>query len=413
MENLVQSNRIQTVDALRGMALLGILLAHMIFWYSAGPLPQELFTKYKDIGSQIVPYINDILIAGKFFAFFSFLFGLSFYLQMQSMEKRQDNFMLRYGWRIILLGIIGLIHHAFWRGDILSIYAPLGLLLLPLRKASNKLILVLGILFALNVPGKLVDVIRFIINPKNVGFDFGGDPVVYYATMSKAGWKQLLMDNWNNLYDKFKFQVLGGRIYITYGFFLLGMYTGRMGWFRNVETAKPIFKKLCKRTAWLGLVLLMLAFSIIGANELFKLKWEQNPVVGFFFGIIYDTFNAALVVFYVTGLSLLMYKPSWQKAVQSFATVGKLALTCYLTQTALGLLLFYHVGFGLVGKTPPYLNWGIAFLFFGLQVIVGSWWLKRYNYGPIEWLWRSATFFKWYPMKKTTESLSVANDKTI
>lgn len=80
--------RIITVDALRGIALFGILLAHMCFWYNAGPLPGELYGKYTGIGNQVVSTLNDVLISGKFFAFFSFLFGLSFYLQMERMDKR-------------------------------------------------------------------------------------------------------------------------------------------------------------------------------------------------------------------------------------------------------------------------------------------------------------------------------------
>jgi len=396
----MQQQRIITVDALRGIALFGILLAHMIFWYSAGPLPNEMVTKYTDVLSKVFPIINDVLIAGKFFAFFSFLFGLSFYLQMQSMEARNDNFLLRYGWRIVLLGIIGLIHHAFWSGDILSIYAPLGLLLMPMRKASNKVILIIGILFALNVPGKLIEAIKFLMGNKGTNGFMDMDPKAYYAIMSKANLVELLKDNWKNLSVKFDYQIMSGRIYITYGFFLLGMYTGRMGWFRNVEEAKPIIKKICSRTALLSLILLIIGFAIIGANELFKLKWEQNLYIGFIFGIIYDSFNAFLVILYITGLTLLMYKPKWQKRLYPFATVGKLALTCYLAQTALGLIIYYNVGFGMVGKISPALNWGIAILFFGFQSIVGRWWLKRFNYGPVEWLWRSATFFKWYPIMK-------------
>ena len=95
MQNTSGSQRIITVDALRGFALLGILLAHMIYWYTAGPLPGSLYGKYGDPASNIISILNEVLISGKFFAFFSFLFGLSFYLQMQSMEKRQDNFVLR------------------------------------------------------------------------------------------------------------------------------------------------------------------------------------------------------------------------------------------------------------------------------------------------------------------------------
>src|SRR4051794_38661475 len=123
-------DRIITVDALRGFALFGILYSHMVFWYTAGPLPQETFNSFKDIGSGIAMGLYGVFFFAKFFSFFSFLFGLSFYLQMKSFAKKQDSFLMRYGWRLLILGIIGLIHHALWRGDILSIYVPLGFVLI-------------------------------------------------------------------------------------------------------------------------------------------------------------------------------------------------------------------------------------------------------------------------------------------
>ena len=110
--------------------------------------------------------------------------------------------------------------------------------------------------------------------------------------------------------------------------------------------------------------------------------------------------NASLVCFYISGLTLLMYKPKWQKRLFPFSTVGKMALTCYLMQTAIGLLLFYHVGFGLVGKTAPWLNWLITFVFFIIQSIFCRFWLQKFNFGPLEWIWRSLTWFKWQPMWK-------------
>ena len=118
--NLSSQDRIIPVDALRGFALFGILYSHMILWYTAGPLPQRIFTEM-DIGSGIAMGIYGLLFVGKFFSFFSFLFGLSFYLQMKSFKKRNENFLLRHGWRLVILGVFGLIHHALWRGDILSI----------------------------------------------------------------------------------------------------------------------------------------------------------------------------------------------------------------------------------------------------------------------------------------------------
>ena len=327
MQPVALQPRIITVDALRGFALFGILLAHMIYWYSAGPLPGDLYGKYNDIGSGIVSFMNEILISGKFFAFFSFLFGLSFYLQMQSMEKRQDNFVLRYGWRIAILGIIGLIHHAFWRGDILSIYAPLGFLLLPMRKWNSKLILIIGILFAINVPGKLIEVVKFLTTvhppagqaPQQGNFDAEGK--AYYAIISQGTLWAVLKDNWLNLSTKFRFQLDSGRIFITFGFFLLGMYTGRKRWFENPDESKVVFKKICRKSGWIALGTFGVALGMFGANSLFKLGWDQNPVIGFIFSIFFDILSAALVCFYVAGLSMLMYRERWQKILDRKSVV--------------------------------------------------------------------------------------------
>jgi uncharacterized protein len=407
MQTNSNSERIIVVDALRGFALLGILLAHMIYWYTAGPLPGSLFSKYSDVGSGTISVVNELLISGKFFAFFSFLFGLSFYLQMQSMEKRNDNFVLRYGWRIAILGIIGLIHHAFWQGDILSIYAPLGFILLPLRKLSNKWILILGILFAVNLPGLIIQIIDFVQHPPTPPpanqppqFDQDAEGRLYYWIAKVAELPELWRYNLARLSTKFQFQLESGRIFITFGFFLLGMYTGRKRWFETPEETRGTWKKICRRSGWLALGTLIIAVLIFVANEVFKLGWQQNRSVGIVFGVIQNTNSAALVCFYISGLTLLMYRVRWQKLLFPLASVGKLALTCYLGQTFFGLILFYHLGFALIGETAPWLNWLIGIAYFLLQVILSRLWLKSFYYGPLEWLWRSLTFFKWYRFRR-------------
>lgn len=399
--------RIVTVDALRGIALLGILLAHMCYWYNAGPLPGELYGKYTGIGNQIVSILNDVLISGKFFAFFSFLFGLSFFLQMDKMEQKSTHFVWRYAWRIALMGIIGLMHHAFWRGDILSIYAPLGFILIFARKWTNQWVLIVGILFAFNVPNKIIELIHLIqpIVPAVKGAppppnNFDAESKAFLAMVQGNSWVNIWVDNLKNLGTKFQFQFDSGRIYITFGFFLLGMYAGRLNWFKDISFTKPYLQKILKRSFWGALGLLLIGIGIILSNELLKLGWQENRAVGLVFGTIYDAFNAALVMVYITGFSLLLNKNSWQKLSGWFAAIGKMALTSYLMQTLAGLLLFYGVGLGLTGKTAPWINWVIALVFFSLQVMWSSWWLKRYQYGPLEWMWRSATYFKWYPIKK-------------
>ncbi|MCE4553809.1 hypothetical protein [Pelomonas cellulosilytica] len=125
--------RLIAVDVLRGFALFGILYAHMIVWYTAGPLPQELFQKFQTVPAGLAFGANVLLFMGKFFSVFSFLFGLSFTIQINSLARRGDNVALRFGWRLAVLGLIAFVHHLLWRGDILSIYVPLGFLLILAR----------------------------------------------------------------------------------------------------------------------------------------------------------------------------------------------------------------------------------------------------------------------------------------
>lgn len=402
--------RIITVDALRGFALLGILLAHMIFWYNAGPLPGEIFAKHNDTASGIIGIINELLISGKFFAFFSFLFGLSFFLQMKSMEDSGRPFVWRYAWRITIMGIIGLMHHAFWRGDILSIYAPLGFLLLPMRKLSNRVILIIGILLAINLPGILIQLSGLIEQlmsasappPPPSGPPPGPDPSqVFFNGVYKTDILTMMKNNILSIGEKFDFQFGSGRIYVTMGFFLLGMYSGRKGWFAmDADTLKPVFRKIKNRSGWLVLLTLIGGLGMFGLNEAFKLGWERSPLPGFIFSIFYNVNNAALVVFYVSGITLLMNRKFWQQLLYPLAPIGKMALTSYLLQTALGLTLFFGFGFGLVGVTAPWLNWMIAIGFFVLQAWFCKYWFRYFYFGPVEWLWRTATYFKIQAFRK-------------
>jgi len=399
------TNRILVIDALRGIALLGILLAHMCYWFITDGIPNKIFEQYQDVGNGIITTITELFISGKFFAYFSFLFGLSFYLQMHSMEQQGEKFIFRYGWRIIIMGIIGFLHHLCWAGDILSIYAPLGLLLIPMRKLPMGLILFLGIALAINLPGKIIQIMDILQQPVNQAAqgninDYDTKAKAYYDIMTKAGWTALIKHNFYAFKSKFEFQFSSGRIYITYGFFLLGMYTGRKGWLQDVLQYRLQIKKIIARSFWIMLICLLGGLGLMLGNNHFKLGWDQKPAMWLLFSFFYDTFNAALVVLYASGFTSLLYKTKRKLIFNGFATIGKMALTCYLTQTMLALFLFYGVGLGFGGKTSPLLNWGIAIVFFILQAILANLWLKKYQYGPIEWLWRSLTYFKLFPFRR-------------
>lgn len=395
-------DRIVTLDVLRGFALFGILYAHMIFWYAAGPLPQETYQLYKDLGSGIAIGTYMIFIIGKFFAIFSFLFGLSFYIQIQGLIKRHEPVISRFGWRLTILGIIGLLHHTFWRADILSIYVPLGFLLLIFRNLSNRALLIIGVLLILNIPTKFAELISIIVRDQLALIDVNQKIVgaEYYAVVNQGSFTEMIKHNIQALDDKFVYQINSGRLIITFGFFLLGMLAGRMLWFENIASQFVFFKKVLKKSS-LVLAIAILLGVVLGATTFaLKIDIEKTPFAGWLGGFILEFLNVSLTLIYITGISLLMLKPKWEARLMPLAAVGKMALTSYLMQTLIGVFIFFNIGLGLFTTTSPGMNALLCFAIFGLQIFFCRWWLQHFHYGPIEWLWRSATDFKWQPLYK-------------
>ncbi|HEX2605729.1 MAG TPA: DUF418 domain-containing protein [Flavisolibacter sp.] len=400
-------DRLEIVDSLRGFALFGIMLAHFIFWYTAGPLPGNVYTMYNDFGSSFCKLFTDLFVTGKFFALFSFLFGLSFYLQSYNATTGKGMRIGRYSWRLVLLFLIGVVHHSFWQGDILSIYAPLGFLLLASRKLSDRWVLILGFALVLNVPGKVFSVVQLFSHQGPGGMmDFDTLGKEYDQLITKGSWLDIIRYNLSHTYLKANFQLFSGRIFITMGFFLLGMYTGRKRWFENLEEKRVIWKRILKRSALFLGVSFLIGLSLILADSLGSLGLEQNPYAGLGFNILNDVYSAALVVVFVSGITVLTGRKRWQHFFSSLAPVGKLALTSYLTQTVFGLLLFFGAGFGLYTKTSQAVNYLMGIAFFAGQVAFSKWWLRRYYFGPVEWLWRSATQLQWQAFRKKVSSVT-------
>jgi uncharacterized protein len=395
-------DRIPTLDVLRGFALFGILYAHMIFWYAAGPLPQETYQLYKNIGSGVAIGTYMILIIGKLFSIFYFLFGLSFYIQIQGLIRRHEPVVTRFGWRLAILGVIGALHHIFWRADILSIYVPLGFLLLFMRNLSNRVLLVIGAILVLNLPTKAAELISIVLRNQLALIDF--DQIVkgkeYYTVVSQGTFVDMIKHNIHAISDKYVYQINSGRLLITFGFFLLGMLAGRLQWFEKIALHADLFKTVLKRSSVVIAVAITVGIAIATAAFLLQIDAEKNPILGWLGGFILEFYNVGLTLVYITGISLLMLKPQWAARLNPLTAVGKMALTSYLMQSFIGVFIFFNVGLGLFTKTSPGTNALLCFAIFGFQILFCRWWLEHFHYGPIEWLWRSATDLKWQPLYK-------------
>ncbi len=396
------SNRIVIIDAFRGFALAGVALVHMTEQYIASAPTDNLMEITNGTIDQILSGVIGFLIIGKFFALFSILFGLSFFIQMDAAAKRGQNFAGRFLWRVLLLFIIGYAHHLFYKGDILTIYALLAPFLIPFYKMHNKWILLVAGLFLLSIPRCIS--YALLGTESAFGFssfmDFNNElNTSYIQTLKEGSITQVFTKNaGQGMLQKMDFQIgFLGRFYLTFGYFLIGLWLGKIGLFQNVEERIPTVKKWLKRAVVFFLVALLVTGGLFGLSPQpvdFE-SWLHILAIN-----AYDWSNIALTVIILCGF-ILIYMKNWgEKRLSFFAPYGRMALTNYVLQSIIGTFILFGWGLGYLGKVRTLYLFAMAILLIVLQTILSKIWLTYFRYGPLEWLWRSATFGKLQPFKK-------------
>lgn len=399
------SNRIELVDAIRGFALAGIVISHMVEQYIGARPPDELFQSFTSgVTDQIVRVITEVLISGKFFALFSFLFGLSFFIQMDRAAKRNEDFRARFVWRLTILFLIGYVHSLFYRGDILTIYAVLGVVLVLFYKVRSDLLLVVAGLLFLGAGRYLI----FALFGESTILPFGdSDPqlphnLAYFDALLAGSLADVMVSNaMHGHLLKMEFQIgFIGRWYLTFGFFLMGMLAGRFGLFTRLdELHQPI-----KKTMWwavgaalISMVLTGLLFGLANSHGDGQNSLNWLTMLAF---TGRDLFNISLVVIYLCALILIFRRPGGERVLSKFSPYGRTALSSYFLQTIIGTFILYNWGLGWMGELTNSDAFLIAIGIIALQVWLSAVWLKHFRYGPLEWLWRSATYLKWQPIRQ-------------
>lgn len=399
MTSLIKTKRIISIDALRGFALAGVVLVHMVEQYMAGPAPQGFMEGVNGLPDQIVQGLLQLFFAGKFFALFSILFGLSFAIQMQSAEEKNVNFGGRFIWRAVLLFVIGYVHQLFYRGDILTIYAVLAPFLIPFYKVPSKWILITAGLIFLGIP-------RFI-----AFYIFGGESITGIHPMMDTNNEQVLayFDTIQNgslievfksnavygMQTKIDFQMsIFGRFYYTFGYFLIGLWLGRTGVFEDIAGHA---KKIKNIMLW-AIAGLLISVVITFATFATIAQPIDNASLHFTFGMNFmDWINISMSTIILCGFLLLYQRDTWEKRLTFFAPYGRMALTNYVLQSVIGTFIFFGWGLGYLGQIRYSYLFLMGLLIITIQSLLSKYWLKRFKYGPLEWLWRSATDMKWQP----------------
>lgn len=273
----ILDDRIRVIDALRGFALLGIVIAHIGNHYVAGMVPPSvgtlnLFTPLDRIAGSM----GELLTFGKFFTIFSFLFGLSFAIQLDNAARKKQPFVGRFVWRLVILFAIGFVHNLFYSGDILTIYAVLGLFLILLHRLGNWALLIVSLLLIFNAP-LLVSRIGSLNAPPPTPTQIEVQRKQGEAFMKMAGEQYeikrggtvgevIAMNAVSGLTGKFFFQLFTGRLFITLGLFLLGLYAGRKRFFANSSTNRRFFRKLLLGSGITALVSTALVIAFDGSS---------------------------------------------------------------------------------------------------------------------------------------------------
>lgn len=395
-------SRIVLIDSLRGFALAGVALVHFTQRYITYATPEGFLDGVNSLPDYIVNGLVQFLFVGKSYALFSLLFGLSFTIQMQSAERRGENFSLRFLWRAALLFVIGYGHHLFYGGDILMMYALLAPFIIPFYKLHNKwLLMVAGIMF-IGLPSLIT--LAFVGAGYLFGMPFFDDfasPInqeIYNAFQSGTLCDVFRVNALYGMKMQFSFQLISGRLYNTYGYFLLGLFLGKIGLFRNVDLYIASIKKSIKWSLISFPVIIgigILVFMIATRKGALPSNWDTVISLN-----IYNMINIPFSIIMLSGFILLYQKSKWQRFLSFFAPYGRMALTNYVTQAVVGSFILCAWGLGLCGEIRTLYLFFIATGLVIVQTYACKIWLNYFKYGPLEWLWRSGTYLKLQPFRK-------------
>lgn len=391
------------IDILRGFALFGILLVNF-------PGSEAARSGAVD---DAVRRLLSILVSGKFYTTFSFLFGLGFALQLIRAKSRGRRVVPVYVRRMLVLFLIGLGHAILvWQGDVLLIYAFMGFFLIPFRNCSAKVLLPAAALalageYFLSTsdnPFFVRDLAPRISNPeleqqseleKAVAFNEIADAGRRLRAATKSGtYLEAVIARFEvwRLANRYAFRYIWAS---SFAMFLIGMLAGRYGLIRYPAARSVLIRRamLISLPIWLLLGILTTYGPQVLGSFYFKIHWKLLTLA-------WILHAPAGSLFYISAiLSVLALRPQWVLKLVPLGSVGRMALTNYLFQSIIGTLLYYGYGLGLQMRLGMLSGFLLAAAVFALQIAFSGWWLRHFQFGPFEWIWRSLTYGRFQPMR--------------
>lgn len=417
LQPVQKSERIQLLDILRGFAILGIFIMNLegftFYWaLNDAQRVQVPLASY----DHTMEFLQWMFIEGKFYSIFSMLFGIGFAIYLS--KANENNTILKlFMRRLAVLLLIGFFHLLLWTGDIVAFYAILGFLLIPFRKFRNKTLLIIAGFCILSPIGwyalKMSNPAIFNLAQwpfkwgdyfsSQQGINSGQD---FYNAMREVDFFQMLKFNLVGIFYRYGDLIFQSRGFKVFGMFLIGLVIGRTKFYNRLQENKRLLWSIL-----IGGLLIGLPANYIMATLKETPGYGRLTMHGLKQTIAYALGVAPLALAYSSLLALLYLNNPMKKILNLLSPVGKMALSNYIMHTLIGIFTFTGLGFAISPMGPT--AWTIFALYvFVVQIILSTIWLHFFNYGPLEWLWRSATYRRWQPFLKTIAKESTLNEIT-
>jgi uncharacterized protein len=392
------SQRVESIDALRGFAILGILLANILSWSGVKYLPLSELKQLPSFDIDLMVYhLNGFFVDTKFYTIFSLLFGIGFYFQFNKNRDNQKDFMKTYYRRLVFLMLFGIVHMFFWSGDILFIYGMVAFVFVQFRNLKPRKLLYVAII-AFIAP-LFIDIVMLYANPGymvppqklalKTYFDL--TPREVTEPFINGSFHDVIHMNFHNLKWRWFDLMPSGRLFKIFAFFTLGFYLMNSQYFKT-----RVFSYL-RLVIYIiiGVSLTFLSKHIGGSMAHFPKGWKD-----ILYKLLFSLGQVNLALAYVSIISMTYRSAFGKKLMSGLKSAGRMSFSSYLSHTAFGILIFYPFGLGYYGHFSLWQIEVMAIVIFAVQVLLAKIWLRYFSFGPLEWLWRSLTYGEFLSMRK-------------
>lgn len=374
--------RIDLIDALRGFALVGLYIVHCVEHFEIGGNPESSPAWLTALDGGVHHWVF-FLFSGKAYGIFAALFGLSFFIQLDSGARRGEDVRGRLVWRLIVLAAIGYVNGFWYCGDILMMIAVLGLPLAGLQGLSNRVLGWMAAFFLLLVPawwqaGRVL--FAGFVPEQPLHWILYGKYCTLYGNGSLG---EVFAANATGAVSlRFLFTFESQRYLQMFGLFLLGLLVGRS---RVLAERGPAL-----RFGWRALIFGVVGYAVLTPVTHWIESFAPEGVARYTVGCVTGNWvGFAQIAALVGGFVLLHQATPLGRWLKPLAGYGRMSLTAYMTQSLFWVPIYYGFGFGLYNKLGATVSVLIGLPFVAAHIAAANWWLRRFQYGPMEWVWRA------------------------